>query len=558
MESRPWHRHYDPWVPTTMRYPRIKIQDFLNSAANIAPDKPALDFYGSRLTFREVRRQSLRMANALASLGIKKGDRIALHLPNCPQYVIAYYAALNLGAIVVNVNPLYTLPELKHVLELTDPRALFTFDLVLGNVRKLGLERGAIHVVVTRVTDYIEVMPKSTPQELDLEEGWHHFAQLLDSSSDVRVPRVEIASEDPAVIMFTGGTTGTPKGAVLTHANYVAANFQLAAWGGNVAPLIMPAQQRVVVSVMPFFHVYGQICCLNWCMTNFGMMILVPRFDIDEFLGLMANFKEITWFPAVPTLLSAVVNHPKAAEIELDARIQIVNSGAAPMPVELIGRVQDLGVTYTEGWGMTETTSLGVGNPLAGMKKTGSIGIPFIDVDVRLVDVDKGVEEVAPGQSGEIILKSPCVMKEYWNNPKETADHIKDGWLHTGDIAVQDEDGYLFIVDRKKDMIIAGGYNIFPREIDEVLYQHPKVRDAVAVGVADEYRGETVKAFVVLKEGETATEEEIISFCRESLAAYKAPKIVEFRKELPRSAVGKILRKVLREEELAKKKVEKP
>jgi long-chain acyl-CoA synthetase len=293
-------------------------------------------------------------------------------------------------------------------------------------------------------------------------------------------------------------------------------------------------------------------------MTNFGMMILVPRFYIDEFLGLMANFKEITWFPAVPTLLSAVVNHPKAAEIELDARIQIVNSGAAPMPVELIGRVQDLGVTYTEGWGMTETTSLGVGNPLAGMKKTGSIGIPFIDVDVRLVDVDKGVEEVAPGESGELIIKSPCVMKEYWNNPKETADHIKDGWLHTGDIAVQDEEGYLFIVDRKKDMIIAGGYNIFPREIDEVLYQHPKVRDAVAVGVADEYRGETVKAFVVLKDGETATEEEIISFCRESLAAYKAPKIVEFRKELPRSAVGKILRKVLREEELAKKKVEKP
>jgi long-chain acyl-CoA synthetase len=271
-------------------------------------------------------------------------------------------------------------------------------------------------------------------------------------------------------------------------------------------------------------------------------------------MNLLANFQEITFFPTVPTLINALINHPKAAELNLAKKIRLLNSGAAPIPVELIEKIKDMGIFFSEGYGLSESTSLGISNPILGLKKVGSIGIPFPDTDVRLVDLKEGKEEVDQGQPGEIIIKSPLIMKEYWNNPQETAGQLKDGWLYTGDIAVRDEDGYIFIVDRKKDMIIAGGFNIYPREIDEVLFQHPKVQEAVSIGISDPYRGETVKAYIVLKKGETATAEEIMAFCKEKLAAYKVPKSVEFRESLPKSAIGKVLRKILREEEEAKKK----
>jgi len=289
-------------------------------------------------------------------------------------------------------------------------------------------------------------------------------------------------------------------------------------------------------------------------MANCATQILIPRFDIDEMMRILANFKEITFFPAVPTLITALINHPRAEEIGLDKKLRLLNSGAAPMPVELIERIRDMGIFFSEGYGLSESTSVGISNPILGLKKVGSIGIPFPDNDVRLVDVEGGVEDVPRGEPGEIIMKGPLIMKEYWNNPGETENQLRDGWLYTGDIATEDEDGYIFIVDRKKDMIIAGGFNIYPRDIDEVLYQHPKVLNAVAVGIPDEYRGETVKAYIVLKPGETATEEEIIDFCKDKLAVYKAPKLVEFRDSLPMSLVGKVLRKVLREEEEKKRK----
>jgi long-chain acyl-CoA synthetase len=305
---------------------------------------------------------------------------------------------------------------------------------------------------------------------------------------------------------------------------------------------------------LPYFHVYGNIVVLNWGMFSCATQIQIPRFNIDEVMNLLGNFKEITFFPAVPTMINAVINHPKAAELDLAKRVGLLNSGAAPMPVEMIEQCRDMGIFFSEGYGLSESTSLGITNPVLGLKKVGSIGIPIIDNDVRLVDLQDGETDVPQGQPGEIIMKGPLIMQGYWNNPQETAGQLKDGWLYTGDIAIQDEDGYFFIVDRKKDMIIAGGFNIYPREIDEVLFQHPKVQEAVSVGIADKYRGETVKAFIVLKPGEKATEEEIISFCKEKLAAYKVPKLVEFRDALPKSAIGKILRKVLRAEEEAKKK----
>ena len=553
METRPWHRHYDYNVPTTIRYPRLPVHDLLGIPANAYPDKAALNFFGTEMTFWELRLQVLRMANALGGLGIKKGDRVGIHLPNCPQYPIAYYAALFLGAIVVNLNPMYTAEELKAIAETTGMTTLITFDMVLPAIRTLYKAVKIPRVIVTKVTDYIKGLGVSTAASLELEKGWYHFSTLLDGVTSTKLPKVQVSPEDPALIQFTGGTTGIPKGAVLTHANVVAATFQCSLWG-NPTISFTPPERRFVVAVLPYFHVYGNVVVMNWAMFGCATQIQIPRFNIDEVMNLLANFKEITFFPAVPTMINAIINHPKAAELDLPKRVHLLNSGAAPMPVEMIEQVKDMGIFFSEGYGLTESTSLGIANPILGLKKVGSIGIPFIDNDVRLVDLQEGIHDVPRGEPGEIIMKGPVIMQGYWNNPQETAGQLKDGWLYTGDIAVQDEDDYFFIVDRKKDMIIAGGFNIYPREIDEVLFQHPKIQEAVSVGIADPYRGETVKAYVVLKPGETATAEEIIAFCREKLAAYKVPKLVEFRESLPKSAIGKVLRKVLREEEESKSK----
>ena len=555
METKPWHRHYDYNVPHTIRYPKILAHDLLQLPVKAYPDKAAFDFYGTRMTFWQLRDRVLRMTNALAKLGVTKGERVGIHLPNCPQFVITYFAVLSLGAIVVNVNPMYTPEEIKLIIKTSGMNTLVTFDMVLPVVRPVVKEVGLKRVVVTKVTDYIDGFGISTATSLELDEGWHHFSELIEGSTETRRQRVTLTPNDPAMIQFTGGTTGIPKGAVLTHANLVAGTFQCSLWGNPTISLI-PHEKRNILCVLPYFHVYGNIVAMNWAIFSCATQILVPRFVIDEIMDIIAKFDQITFFPAVPTMITAMVNHPKAAEINLDKRLGLLNSGAAPMPVELIEKVKDMGVTFSEGYGLSESTSLGISNPVLGLKKNGSIGIPFPDNDVRLVDIESGKNDVKPGDPGEIIMKGPLIMQGYWNNAEETAGQLRDGWLYTGDIAQTDEDGYIFIVDRKKDMIIAGGYNIYPREIDEVLYQHPKVSEAVSIGIPDDYRGETVKAFVVLQPGQTATDKEIIDFCRQKLAAYKVPKSVEFREALPKSAVGKILRKILRQEELDKKKNE--
>ena len=399
-------------------------------------------------------------------------------------------------------------------------------------------------------------MPVSTAKSLELEEGWFGFSELLAKYPNPKRSKVQVNPEDPALIQFTGGTTGIPKGAVLTHSNIVAATLACSQWG-NPTVTLTPFEKRNVMAVLPYFHVYGNIVVLNWAIFSCATQIQVPRFNIDEMMDLLSKFESITYFPTVPTLITALINHPKAGELNLDKKFGLLNSGGAPMPVELIEQVKDMGIYFSEGYGLSESSSVGISNPILGMKKVGSIGIPFIDNDVKLVDVEGGTEEVPQGTPGEIVMKGPVIMQGYWNNPEETAGQLKDGWLYTGDIAIRDEDGYMFIVDRKKDMIIAGGFNIYPREIDEVLFQHPKIAEAVSLGVKDQYRGETVKAYVVLKPGETCTEKEIISFCKEKLAPYKVPKLVEFRDAIPKSAVGKILRKVLRDEEDSKAKPKK-
>ena len=551
MEERLWHQHYDYNVLTSYRFPRIPLQALLDIPCNAYPDKPAIHYYGSETTFWELREMAVRLANAFIELGIKKGDRVGLHLPNIPQYLISYYATLYVGAIVVNFNPLYTPEELTALVKQTGISTFITFDMVVPNVKALTAEVVIPRVIATSVFDFMDGLDISTPETLQMDTHWHHFSQLLDSSQNLKRPRIETSIEDAAMIQFTGGTTGIPKGALLTHANMVAAAHSCFLWGSASMQYSSP-RDRMVMCALPFFHVYANIVCLNWGMLNCATMILVPRFEIDPFMDLLAGFEKNIFLPAVPTMINAIVNHPKAAEIDLPKKLDMLNSGGGPIPVEVIDQVGDLGVAYSEGWGMSETTSLGIANPVMGLKKPGSIGIPFPGMDVKLVDLDNGTKEVPQGEPGELLIKGPLVMKEYWENPEKTAETLKDGWLHTGDIAKMDEEGYFYIVDRKKDMIIAGGYNVYPRDIDEVLYQHPKVLDAVSVGIPHEYRGETVKAFVVLQPGETASAEEIIDFCKTKLAIYKVPKAVEFRDDLPKSAVGKILRTILRDEEAAK------
>jgi long-chain acyl-CoA synthetase len=553
MDPRPWQRHYDYDVPTTIRYPRIPAHSLYQMSAAAFPDKPALNFFGTEITFWEMREQILALANALGALGVQKGERVGLHLPTCPQYVISYHAVLTLGAVVVNLNPMYTVEELKALTSDTGITTLITFDLVLPNIRALCGAVEIPRIIITKITDYIAGFGRSTPKDLELEEGWQHFSLLMEGAGRRSAPRVDVDPGDPALIQFTGGTTGTPKGAVITHANLVAATLQVSLWGGATTRLT-PPERRTILSVLPYFHVYGTVVAMGWALFNCATQLLVPRFEIDEFMGLLAGFSEITFFPAVPTLINAVINHPKAAEMKLEKKVKMLNSGAAPMPLELIQQVQGMGISYTEGWGMSETTSLGISNPVLGLRKVGSIGVPWPDTDVRLVDVEEGKEDVPQGEPGELVIRSPLIMKGYWNKPEETAIHIKNGWLYTGDIAVRDKDDYFFIVDRKKDMIIAGGYNIYPREIDEVLYQHPKIKDAVSIGIPDPYRGETVKVYIVPKPGVTLTEDEVNEFCKEKLAPYKRPKFIEFRSDLPKSAVGKILRKMLRAEEEARRK----
>lgn len=555
MTSRPWQKYYDYYIPTTIRYPRYPAQRIFQMTAGANPNKICTVFYGSELTYWQVREQVMRMSNALAAKGVKKGDRVGIQLPNCPQFIVAYLAVMHLGGIVVNINPLYTASELKFIIENTTLTTLFTFDMILPAVRPVAKETGLKRVIVTKVTDYINGLGVSTAKSLELEEGWLHFSELIENCKDTRPPRVPIVPEDPAMIQFTGGTTGFPKGALLTHGNLVAATFQAGLWAspGAYNPHAMPQSERSALCVLPFFHVYGNVVAMNWSFFGCATLIIVPRFEIDEILDTIIKAGHITYFPAVPTMITAIVNHPKASSLDLGKYLGLLNSGGAPMPVELIERVIDLGITFNEGYGLSETSSITIANPLA-YNKVGSIGIPMADNDFRIVNVENGTEDVKPGESGELLVKGPTVMKGYWNNPTETANQLKDGWLYTGDIAQVDDEGYIFIVDRKKDMIIASGFNIYPREIEEVLYEHPKVSEAVAIGIPHDYRGETVKAFVVLHPGQTATEQEIIEFCKVKLTAYKVPKIVEFREAVPKSPVGKILRKVLRDEELSKLK----
>lgn len=549
--SKAWSRFYDRDIPATLRYPLYPVQNLVHIAAAAFPRRTAVNIYGTRMTFAELRVRVLRMANALMRLGIRKDDLIGFSLPNCPQYIIAYYAVLSLGAIVVNLNPAYDRNELKTMIAKARIKAIISIDSSLPAFRPLVKELGIELVIVTKLTDFLEEFETSTARSLDLEEGWHHFSELIDVCNDLRLPQVIVPPQHPAMIQFTAGTTRVPKAVVLTHGNIMASVCQFSAWSASLLRS-KSSGNMALLGALPYFHVFGNIICMNWSLFNAITQILLPRFQVNELISIVSRFKEHAFLPALPTMIGSLINHPQVNDCTGCGLIRWIHSVGAPMPLDLIRQMQEVGIHYSEGWGMTETTAMGICNPLLGFR-TGSMGVPMMDTDVCLMDPIDGRTEVGPGKSGEIIIKGRNVMQGYWNSQEDTVGRIRDGWFYTGDIAVRDDDGFFYFVARKENMVITDGFQINPREVNDVLKMHPMVAEVETLGIPDGFQGEIVKAYIVLKPGDTASEKDIIDYCKSKLASYQVPKVIEFRDSLPKSSVGKTLIRILLEEEMAKK-----
>ncbi len=538
MSERPWLRLYRGHVPEGFEIPGISLWRFLEQAVEEHGSRVALTFSGERITFSELREMAERLASALSANGVREGDRIALMLPNCPQYVASFFAAMRLGAVVVQLNPMYVERELEHLLKDSGARTIILYDGAYSRLR-----------AVRENAEVKDVIVASLRERPGLEDGDRYLDELLDEEYPA-APEAEIdPAEDVAALQYTGGTTGRSKGAMLTHRNLVANVRQ------NMAISVQDPGEfagEKVVAVLPFFHVYGLTCVMLFGLGTGADQLLVPSFDAQEVIRLVRRERP-AFFAGVPTMFAGLAGGGEDLKECGFGGIRFFNSGGAPLPVNLKRSFQEkVGVSLLEGYGLSEASPTTHANSrFLGEGREGSIGIPLPGTDAKIVDSGSGEREMPSGETGELVIKGPQVMKGYWSMPGETAKALRGGWLYTGDLARTDEDGYFYIVDRKKDMIVAGGYNVYPREIEEVLYECPGVSEAVAVGVPDPYRGETVKAFVVKERGSDLTGEEIVSFCRERLAPYKAPKMVEFRSELPKSTVGKLLRRVLAEEEAA-------
>jgi long-chain acyl-CoA synthetase len=549
-----WQSSYSPKTPLHLSYPSIPLYQFLEKAAEEFPDQIAISFFKNEITYKELLQLSNNFAEGLLELGVRKGDRIAIMLPNIPQAVIAYFGILFTGAIVVQTNPLYTESELEYQLKDSGSIGIICLDLLYPKVQKVKKKTSLQWCIVTGIQDYLPfpknilfsfsqwIQRKKVHINQWLEQGDYSFRSFIENRTG-RLVREEIdPEEDLAVLQYTGGTTGRPKGAMLTHANLVTNVEQCKAWFCE-----SKKGEEKFLSILPFFHVYGLTVCMNFPVAIAARMILTPRFQPKQVLKLIHSEKP-TIFPGAPTMYIALLQLPELKRYDLTS-IRYCISGSAPLPVEIIKRFENVsGCRIVEGYGLTECSPITHVNPLDGVRKAGSIGIPVSDTVAKVVDLETG-EEAPVGQLGELYIKGPQVMKGYWKMEEETKAAIQDGWLLTGDIGKMDLEGYFYIVERKKDMIIAGGYKIYPREVEEVLYEHPAVKEAVVVGVPDPYRGETVKAFIVLKDNMSTNEQALNAFCRERLAPYKVPRKYEFRSELPKTIVGKILRRVLIEEE---------
>ncbi|MBI4963193.1 MAG: long-chain fatty acid--CoA ligase [Desulfomonile tiedjei] len=549
-----WLKAYADGVPPEVAFERITLPQALARSAERYPDSPALLFQGTKITYRQLDDLVSRFASALAALGVRPGDKVALLMPNLVQTVVATYGALRAGAVVVMNNPLYTDRELEHQYNDSGSQYLVSLDLLVPRMINLRQKTGIRKIVSCHIRDFLPFplkqlfpfvkkgMHLKTPAAPDVFE----FMDLVKKYEPITNPP-KLEWDSTAVLLYTGGTTGVSKGVELTHANLSSNVQQTNAWFPEFAP-----GGEIVVGCLPFFHSFGMTSAMNVAIYHGYANILIPKPEPKPILEAIDKYKA-TFIPAVPTLYNGMINFPELKKYSLKS-LKGCFSGGAPMPMETMRKFEELtGAQICEGYGLTETSPVTHTNPFGAKTKLGTIGLPMPNTDAKLVDVDDYSKEITtPGEPGELCLKGPQIMKGYINRPDETAATLRDGWLLTGDIAIVDEEGYFSIVDRKKDMIISGGFNIYPRDVDEVLFSHPKILEACVIGVPDEYSGERIKAYVVLKEGETAAPEEIVDYCKQNLVKYKVPKYVEFVKDLPKSAVGKILRKELRAMDQAK------
>jgi len=555
--EKPWLKFYEPHVPEHLDYPETTMPAVLEETARKYPDHTALIFNNAEISFREYNEAVDRFAAALQGLGVKKGDRVAVHLLNCPQFPIAYYAVLRIGGIVVPCNPVYTAREMRHQLKDSGAEVIVTLSMMYPIIKQIRAETKLRHVIVANIKTYLPPLLRILFTLFKEKKGGHRvdisgdantywFTDVL-AKGPARPQPVELSWDDTAVLMYTGGTTGISKGAELTHQNILVNAQQCKVW------ISAGEAEDISLTALPLYHSFAMTTCMNMDTLIGAAMLLIPNpRDLEDVLKSITKHKP-TFYPGVPAMYVAINNYPDLSKYDVGS-IKACVSGAAGLPVEVQKRFQELtGAKLVEGYGLSEATPVTHANPIYGENRVGTIGVPWPDTEVKIVDVETGEQVLGAGEAGELCIHGPQVMKGYWNMPEETANTLREGWLYTGDIAVMDEDGYFKIVDRKKDMILgAGGFNVYPREIEDVLYEHPKVLEVAAAGIPVAGKGERVKVYVVLKEGETATEEEIIAFCRENLAPYKVPKFVEFRTDLPKTMVGKILRRVLVEEDKKK------
>ena len=550
---KPWFKQYDKGVPHSLRpYPDRTLLDIVHDAARQRPDHPALLFKGMHLSYKKLEQLSDAFAGALVALDIKKGDRVVLLLANCPQFVIAQLGVWKAGGIVVPVNPLYTESELEHILKECGAAGAVVLTKFYGKIRTLRKQCGIRFVIATSIKEHLLpikrvlftfFLEKKGGHRITLDPGDLWMDNLLKKKAGVPGPEVQVKPDDPALLMLTGGTTGTPKAALGTHRCLLITGMQLNSWFG----VELADWDDVIMLLMPLFHVYGNIGIMATGLVGHNPLALVPDpRDLNDVIDTIRKVRP-AFLPGVPTLFNALLNHRSVKAGKVDLRsIKLCITAASPLLAENRHRFETLtGGRIVEAYGLTESMLAAAVGPLHGDHRPGAVGVPLPDVEVKVIDMESGKDNLPPGEVGEVLMRAPQLMKCYWQNPSETADTIRDGWLHTADLGYLDEDGYLYIVDRKKDLIKPSGFQVWPREVEEVIASHPAVHEVGVAGVSDDYQGEAVKAWVVLREGGRVTSDEIRAYCREKIAAYKVPKHVEFRDCLPKSFIEKVLRREL-------------
>ena len=550
---------YDAGVPASLEYPAVPLSALLDQAAELYPASTATIFFNAKRSYASLLKDTKRFAAGLRTLGVKQGDRVAIDLPNCPQFLIAFFGALRMGAVVVPCNPLYTPTELRYQLADSGAETIVVLSRGYPVVRAAREGTRIRNVIVTNIKEEMPPILRTLFTFAKEKKDGHRvpfagdpgaiaFRQLLSLGGDDSAAAAR--PDDVAVLQYTGGTTGTSKGAMLSHRALVANTLQCAAWFGQA----MRNGKDAVMGVMPLFHVYGLTTVMNFAVLSGGAIILEPQLDLEHVMKDIQRHKP-KLFHGAPRIYNAINNSPLAQKYDLRS-ITACISGSAPLLMETARKFRELtGANLVEGYGLTEASPVTHCNPVfdAGKNRFGTIGLTFPDTETRLVDLETAQQDVAPGEAGELLIRGPQLMDGYYNRPEETAATLRDGWLHTGDIATMDADGYVAIVDRKKEMIIVSGFNVYPREVEETLARHPAVLEGAAIGVPHPIKGEEVKAFVVLKPGQTATAEQLIAFCREQLAPFKVPKAIEFRDTLPKTLIGKVLRRQLAEEDKQKR-----